>query len=37
MLLSNAVAKFLQPSIYESIIQIKKYPYLLDLPPSRVR
>ncbi|KJH45472.1 CBS domain protein [Dictyocaulus viviparus] len=36
MLMGNAVCKFLQPSIYESIIRIKKYPYLPDLPPSRI-
>ncbi|KAF1765408.1 hypothetical protein GCK72_005360 [Caenorhabditis remanei] len=36
MLMGNAVCKFLQPSIYESIIRVKKYPYLPDLPPSRV-
>uniref|UniRef100_A0A158P9K4 Chloride channel protein n=1 Tax=Angiostrongylus cantonensis TaxID=6313 RepID=A0A158P9K4_ANGCA len=36
MLMGNAICKFLQPSIYESIIRIKKYPYLPDLPPSRV-
>ncbi|PIO73506.1 hypothetical protein TELCIR_04525 [Teladorsagia circumcincta] len=37
MLMGNAICKFLQPSIYESIIRIKKYPYLPDLPPSRIR
>lgn len=36
MLMGNAICKFLQPSIYESSIRIKKYPYLLDLPPSRI-
>ncbi|CAB3404579.1 unnamed protein product [Caenorhabditis bovis] len=36
MLMGNAICKFLQPSIYESIIRVKKYPYLPDLPPSRV-
>lgn len=36
MLIGNAICKFLQPSIYESIIRIKKYPYLPDLPPSRI-
>ncbi|VDD94311.1 unnamed protein product [Enterobius vermicularis] len=36
MLMGNAICKFLQPSIYESIIRIKKYPYLTDLPPSRI-
>ncbi|VDN59881.1 unnamed protein product [Dracunculus medinensis] len=36
ILVGNAVCKFLQPSIYESIIKIKKYPYLPDLPPSRM-
>ncbi|TMS32436.1 hypothetical protein L596_000270 [Steinernema carpocapsae] len=36
LLTANAVCKFLQPSIYESIIRMKQYPYLPDLPPSRV-
>ncbi|KIH43287.1 hypothetical protein ANCDUO_26710, partial [Ancylostoma duodenale] len=36
MLMGNAICKFLQPSIYESIIRVKKYPYLPDLPPSRI-
>lgn len=35
-MISNAVSSFLQPSIYESIIIMKKYPYLTDLPPSRI-
>ncbi|CAJ0570503.1 unnamed protein product, partial [Mesorhabditis spiculigera] len=35
MLMGNAICKFLQPSIYESIIRVKKYPYLPELPPSR--
>uniref|UniRef100_A0A1I7YF69 Chloride channel protein n=1 Tax=Steinernema glaseri TaxID=37863 RepID=A0A1I7YF69_9BILA len=36
LLTANALCKFLQPSIYESIIRMKQYPYLPDLPPSRV-
>ncbi|CAI5442764.1 unnamed protein product [Caenorhabditis angaria] len=36
LMISNAICSFLQPSIYESIIKIKNYPYLADLPPSRV-
>ncbi|XP_076639754.1 chloride channel protein 2 isoform X1 [Colletes latitarsis] len=34
VLISNAVAALLQPSIYDSIILIKKLPYLPDLLPS---
>lgn len=33
-LISNAVAALLQPSMYDSIILIKKLPYLPDLLPS---
>ncbi|KXJ80428.1 hypothetical protein RP20_CCG025166 [Aedes albopictus] len=33
-LVSNAVAALLQPSMYDSIILIKKLPYLPDLLPS---
>lgn len=36
-MVANAIASFLQPSIYESIIEIKKYPHLAELPPSRIR
>lgn len=34
VLASNAVASLLAPSIYDSIILIKKLPYLPDLLPS---
>lgn len=34
VLISNAVAALLQPSLYDSIILIKKLPYLPDLPHS---
>nr|CAI5838828.1 unnamed protein product [Callosobruchus analis] len=34
VLLSNAIASLLAPSIYDSIILIKKLPYLPDLLPS---
>ncbi|XP_064547947.1 chloride channel protein 2 isoform X5 [Drosophila montana] len=34
VLVGNAVAALLQPSIYDSIILIKKLPYLPDLLPS---
>ncbi|KAK6054396.1 CBS domain protein [Cooperia oncophora] len=36
LMIGNAICSFLQPSIYESIISIQGYPYLADLPPSRV-
>uniref|UniRef100_A0A7I4Y278 Chloride channel protein n=1 Tax=Haemonchus contortus TaxID=6289 RepID=A0A7I4Y278_HAECO len=36
LMIGNAICSFLQPSIYESIINIQGYPYLVDLPPSRV-
>ncbi|KAI1726742.1 voltage gated chloride channel domain-containing protein [Ditylenchus destructor] len=36
LMVANAVSSFLQPSIYESIITIKKYPHLAELPPSRI-
>uniref|UniRef100_A0AC35U4S9 Chloride channel protein n=1 Tax=Rhabditophanes sp. KR3021 TaxID=114890 RepID=A0AC35U4S9_9BILA len=36
LMVANAIASFLQPSIYESIINIKKYPHLAELPPSRI-
>jgi len=34
VLISNAVAGLLQPSIFDSISMIKKLPYLPDLIPS---
>lgn len=34
MLIANAIAALLQPSLYDSIILIKKLPYLPDLLPS---
>lgn len=34
VLISNAVASLLAPSLYDSIILIKKLPYLPDLLPS---
>jgi len=34
VLISNAIASFLQPSCYDSIILIKKLPYLPDIIPS---
>ncbi|KAG8225087.1 hypothetical protein J437_LFUL000066 [Ladona fulva] len=34
VLISNATASLLQPSLYDSIILIKKLPYLPDLLPS---
>lgn len=34
VLISNAVAVLLQPSLYDSIILIKNLPYLPDLLPS---
>ncbi|KJH51392.1 CBS domain protein [Dictyocaulus viviparus] len=36
LMIGNAICSFLQPSIYESIINIQGYPYLTDLPPSRI-
>ncbi|VDK18817.1 unnamed protein product [Anisakis simplex] len=36
LMIGNAISSFLQPSVYESIIRIKNYPHLADLPPSRV-
>uniref|UniRef100_A0A0N4ZZZ1 Chloride channel protein n=1 Tax=Parastrongyloides trichosuri TaxID=131310 RepID=A0A0N4ZZZ1_PARTI len=36
LMVGNAISSFLQPSIYESIIIIKKYPHLAELPPSRI-
>lgn len=37
LMVANAISSFLQPSIYESIINIKNYPHLAELPPSRIR
>ncbi|KAJ4432065.1 hypothetical protein ANN_20679 [Periplaneta americana] len=37
VLISNAIASLLQPSLYDSIILIKKLPYLPDLLPSSSR
>ncbi|XP_014665771.1 PREDICTED: chloride channel protein 2-like [Priapulus caudatus] len=37
VLISNAVANMLQPSIYDSIIRIKKLPYLPDIISSKKR
>ena len=34
VLISNAVSSLLQPSLYESIIIIKKLPYLPTIRPS---
>uniref|UniRef100_A0A183CLB7 Piwi domain-containing protein n=1 Tax=Globodera pallida TaxID=36090 RepID=A0A183CLB7_GLOPA len=36
LMVANAVSSFLQPSIYESIINIRKLPHLAELPPSRI-
>ncbi|CAG9529790.1 unnamed protein product [Cercopithifilaria johnstoni] len=36
LMVGNAISSFLQPSIYESMIEIKNLPYLADLPPSRI-
>uniref|UniRef100_A0A915PMI3 Chloride channel protein n=1 Tax=Setaria digitata TaxID=48799 RepID=A0A915PMI3_9BILA len=36
LMIANAISSFLQPSIYESMIEIKNLPHLADLPPSRV-
>ena len=35
MLIANGIAQWLQPSIYDSIIQIKKLPYLPEITNSR--
>ena len=34
VLIANGIATLLQPSMYDSIILIKKLPYLPDLLPS---
>ncbi|CAI4232003.1 unnamed protein product [Auanema sp. JU1783] len=36
LMVGNAIASFLQPSFYESLITINNYPYLTELPPSRI-
>ncbi|MCP9263946.1 Chloride channel protein [Dirofilaria immitis] len=36
LMIGNAISSFLQPSIYESMIEIKNLPHLADLPPSRI-
>ncbi|VDD90776.1 unnamed protein product [Enterobius vermicularis] len=36
LMIGVAISSFLQPSVYESIIKIKNYPHLADLPPSRI-
>ncbi|XP_062505166.1 chloride channel protein 2-like [Corticium candelabrum] len=36
VLIANAIAQYLQPSFYDSIIQIKQLPYLPDLKRGRV-
>lgn len=35
VIVSNAISTLLQPSLYESIIMIKKLPYLPNILPSR--
>uniref|UniRef100_A0A1I7SRN0 Chloride channel protein n=1 Tax=Bursaphelenchus xylophilus TaxID=6326 RepID=A0A1I7SRN0_BURXY len=37
VLIANAVCSYLQPSIYDSIIQIKHLPYLPDIPHASSR
>ncbi len=34
VLISNAIASLLQPSCYDSIIMIKRLPYLPDILPA---
>ena len=36
LMAANAVGSFLSPSIYESMIRLKNYPHLPDLPPGRI-
>ncbi|XP_046850431.1 chloride channel protein 2-like isoform X2 [Xenia sp. Carnegie-2017] len=36
VLIANGIAQWLQPSIYDSIIQIKKLPYLPEITNSRL-
>ena len=35
VLVSNAISTLLQPSLYDSMIMIKKLPYLPDILPSK--
>uniref|UniRef100_A0A914W961 Chloride channel protein n=1 Tax=Plectus sambesii TaxID=2011161 RepID=A0A914W961_9BILA len=35
VLFANAICSYLQPSIYDSAIKIKRLPYLPEIPPSR--
>lgn len=35
VLIANAIAQWLQPSFYDSIIQIKRLPYLPDLTKTQ--
>ena len=35
VLIANAIGNMLQPSFYDSIIQIKRLPYLPDIQSSR--
>lgn len=37
VILANMVAQSLQPSLYDSIIQVKKLPYLPDLGWNHIR
>jgi len=37
VILANMVAQSLQPSLYDSIIQVKKLPYLPDLGWNQIR
>nr|XP_006812245.1 PREDICTED: chloride channel protein 2-like [Saccoglossus kowalevskii] len=37
VLIANAIALLLQPSIYDSLIQINKLPYLPDIPTGEAR
>lgn len=37
VILANMVAQSLQPSLYDSIIQVKKLPYLPDLGWNQLR
>uniref|UniRef100_A0A7E4UQV7 Chloride channel protein n=1 Tax=Panagrellus redivivus TaxID=6233 RepID=A0A7E4UQV7_PANRE len=35
LLTATTVAGFLQPSIYDAMVRLKKYPHLNELPPNR--
>lgn len=37
VILANMVAQGLQPSLYDSIIQVKKLPYLPELALGHIR